>query len=188
MSTLTMVLAQPQIRPYRPGLLVLRSWNGSLAAQDSIVMQDIRRFIGLMLFVLLAGCNRAPNTVSLCGSIVIDDQPVRNGRIDFLPIDGTPGASAGAAIVDGRYQIPASFGVRADGIYLVRIIGLRKTGRIGMNRSDTGEGKQAELQENFIPAIYNSQSTQKLLVADQPDRSNVDFRLEANATAAHTSF
>jgi hypothetical protein len=38
-------------------------------------------------------------------------------------------------------------------------------------------GPPVEVAENFIPAIYNRQSSLKVRVADLPDKNKVDFPL-----------
>ena len=58
--------------------------------------------LGLLLAFLCAGCSA--NAGSISGDVTFEDQPVQDGRIDFLPADGN-GQPAGAAIVNGRYSI-----------------------------------------------------------------------------------
>jgi hypothetical protein len=140
-------------------------------------MWNHRRLMCLTLLTLLASCNSGPKTVGLEGDVSYDGRPIENGRIDLVPIDGTPGASAGASISAGRYEVPAAFGVRPDGVYQVRIIGLRKTGKTGMSRSDASGAQSIELQENFIPAVYNAQSTMKLNVSELADKKKTSFQL-----------
>ena len=52
----------------------------------------------------------------------------------------------------------------------------RKTGEKEPNRIQRG-GPPLDVMENFIPAVYNSQSTLRVRVADLPDKSKVDFQL-----------
>jgi hypothetical protein len=140
-------------------------------------MQTIWRLVGATLLMLLAGCNSQPNMIALEGEVSYDVAFVENGRIDLIPIDGTPGASAGATIVGGKYAIPAAFGVRPDGTYQVRITGLRKTGKRGMSRNDSGGSQSVELLENFIPNVYNAQSTLKVSISALADKKNANFQL-----------
>jgi hypothetical protein len=130
----------------------------------------------VVLILLVSGCHSGSNTIGISGEVTYDEKPIENGRIDFLPIEGTEGASAGATIVAGKYAIPAEQGLRSDGAYEVRIIGLRKTGRTVQNRTDSGAAT-VELQENFIPAACNQQSTLKLRAAEMSDKGKVDFQL-----------
>ena len=91
----------------------------------------------------------------------------------------TPGPSAGANIANGRYEIPANkWGLSPNGTYLVRVSAYRKTGKTERVRAmPGGSPAEIEVKENIIPAIYNSQSTLKVRVADLPDKNKVDFRL-----------
>jgi hypothetical protein len=135
-----------------------------------------RLLLCVVLMLLVSGCHSGSNTTGIKGEVAYDGQPIENGRIDFLPIDGTDGASAGATITGGKYAIPPECGLRSVGAYEVRIIGLRKTGRTALNRTEPGAAP-VELQENFIPPVYNQQSTLRLRVAEVPDKNKVDFQL-----------
>jgi hypothetical protein len=65
---------------------------------------------------------------------------------------------------------------------MVRITALKKTGT-RITDLKLG-GPPVELEENFIPAIYNSQSTLKVRVRDLADKNQVDFRLGKTPAAA----
>ena len=51
------------------------------------------------------------------------------------------------------------------------------------NRLDPG-GPLVELQDNYIPAIYNIESTLKVHVAELTDKNRVDFQLGATSPPA----
>ena len=70
-----------------------------------------------------------------------------------------------------------------DGTYQVRITAFRKTGKTAPNRIEPG-GPPLELQENFIPPMYNDQSTLKVRIAELTDRAKVDFPLGKAAPGA----
>ena len=135
-----------------------------------------RRWIWPCVAILLAGCGARSSLVGLQGNVTFDGRPIETGRIDFLPIDQTPGAAVGATIAGGRYSFPAEKGIRPDGVYQVRITGFRKTGKTAPNRIAPG-GAPVELSENFIPPAYNEASTLQLRVADLPDKTKADFSL-----------
>ena len=126
------------------------------------------RLTCLVSLVLCAGCDSGPLTTGLRGEVSFDGQAVQRGTIDFLPVENTAGPSAGSPITNGQYEVPAEGGVRADGIYTVRIIGLKKTGRMSRGH---------ETEENFIPPAYNTTSTLKLRISDVADKNKVDFHL-----------
>jgi hypothetical protein len=131
---------------------------------------------------LLAGCSSRPKTYDLQGEVSYAGQAIDRGQIHFVPIDNTPGHAAAAQIADGHYQLPAKWGLLADGAYLVRIEGYRKTGRKERNRYDP-TGPLIDVQEQFIPATYNVQSTLRVRVAELSDKTRADFRLGDPATS-----
>jgi hypothetical protein len=126
---------------------------------------------------LLIACNSRPNTVGLQGEVSFGGQMVERGTISFLPVDGTVGRSAGAPIVNGRYEVPSEGGLLPEGTYQVRIIGLRKTGKMEPTRLKDGPAA-VEVETNFIPAAYNSQSTLKIRVSELLDKNKADFSLK----------
>ena len=65
--------------------------------------------------VLCAGCNSGPQTARLQGEVSFDGRPVEKGKIDFMPVDGTAGGAASAAIVNGRYEFPPKTGAAVHG-------------------------------------------------------------------------
>lgn len=138
------------------------------------------RLTCLVLLVLGIGCSSANETTAVQGDVKFEGSAVERGKIVFIPVDGTNGPSAGANIGNGRYAVPGDkWGLLSDGVYLVRITAVRKTGRMEPpppNMARFG-AKPVEQEENFIPAIYNSQSTLKVRVSDLPDKTKVDFLL-----------
>jgi len=130
----------------------------------------------LLVFLVLAvcaGCDSGPKTVPVAGEVTFDGQPVQKGSILFIPVDETPGRSTGASITDGRYSISKEGGPLAGGTYAVRIFAMRKSGKkIADPMSLSGE--LTEIEENYIPAAYNSRTTLKLVISESP----LDFRLE----------
>ena len=142
-------------------------------------MQNPRRATCLLALAVLAGCSSRAALVGLQGEASYEGQGIERGSIEFIPVEQTPGASAGAAIAQGRYEIPARWGLLPNGVYQVRITGYRKTGRMMPRAPGPSDrsGPPAEVQENFIPPQYNLQSTLKVRIADLSDKSHVDFRL-----------
>lgn len=124
-----------------------------------------RLFLGLLLVVV--GCGKsAGDRVGISGTVTFDGQPVQSGSISFRPSESTRGPSAGAAIVDGAFVVPADKGVAA-GQYRVEILGTRKTGR---SFNDPVFGA-TDVDEQYIPARYNNRSE---LTADiRADNSNL---------------
>jgi len=134
------------------------------------------RYSWLLTFLALTvcmGCDFGPKTLPVAGEVTFDGQPVQKGRIQFIPVDGTPGRTTGGSITDGRYAIAKEGGPLADGTYAVRILGMRKSDKkIADPMSPSGALMQIE--ENYLPAAYNSRTTLKVVVCE----SSLDFRLE----------
>jgi hypothetical protein len=51
------------------------------------------------------GCGGRDGRPSVAGSVSFQRQPIQKGTIEFLPISGTRGPSAGGAITEGQYNI-----------------------------------------------------------------------------------
>ena len=89
-----------------------------------------RYLLGLCIFVaflpFVAGCGDGRLGVS--GSVTVNGQPMESGTINFRPTGDTKGNSAGAGIVDGKYEVRSEKGLK-PGKYKVTIQGYRKTGR-----------------------------------------------------------
>jgi len=107
----------------------------------------------LSLAVLLAGCGGSPR-LAVTGTVTLDGTPLKEGYIQFRPLPGTPGPTAGAEIVDGRFSIAEEKGTFA-GTFRVEITAMRDTGGTVM---DDMTGKNLPAHEQYLPAQYNSQS------------------------------
>jgi hypothetical protein len=72
------------------------------------------------LFLLHAVLKSGP---TVTGTVWLDGELLLNGSIRFVPVKGTTGSDAGAAIRQGKYQIEKGLTV---GKYKVEIQGMRK--------------------------------------------------------------
>lgn len=136
----------------------------------------MRHSIWLLALVMIVGCNARPKTFDAQGDVTYDGKAIERGKITFVPVDSTPGHSATASIANGRYALPAKWGLLPDGTYLVRVEGYRKTGKTQPNRDDPS-GPPIDVLEGFIPAAHNTQSALKVRVADLADKEHVDFHI-----------
>lgn len=135
--------------------------------------------ISLMLvFPLLltsSACNHSIER-SISGNVTFDGAPLKSGEIQFKPLEGSQGPTAGALIVNGRYEIPAvAQGVKAQHKYRVEITALVGQGR--MSPDPNSPSGQSELLENIIPERYNTQSTLQVTVSSNPSENSFDFDL-----------
>jgi hypothetical protein len=106
-------------------------------------------------FPLLAGCSGQRADVS--GTVQLDGQPVDEGAIQFIPVEGTTGPSAGGIIKDGRYHITGDRGVTV-GKNRVELRAFRNTGR--KVQDPTGlPGVKTDERVQAFPPEYNDRST-----------------------------
>lgn len=137
----------------------------------------------ILLAVLVAlaatGCNRGPGLLRIYGTVTVDGQPVEKGTIEFIPIEGTHGPSTGGSITDGKYDVAARLGPLEGGTYQVQITGMRKTGKTTANIFQPG-GPPLELEDNFIPAKYNRESTLKATITAETAKDGLDFHLKSS--------
>lgn len=79
------------------------SWRWPLVALVAIVAGAIA----------LAGCHRQPARFAVAGHVRLDDQPLDQAVIVFVPVDATRARKTGSEIVAGAYSIAARDGVSA---------------------------------------------------------------------------
>lgn len=106
--------------------------------------------IGLLAML---GCGHG-GRVPLEGTVSLDGRPLKDGTIQFRPLAGTNGPTAGAQIVDGKFVIPVQ-GSPFVGKFSIEITATRLTGRKVPN--PIGSGMVDECKQ-FLPSRYNSES------------------------------
>jgi hypothetical protein len=104
----------------------------------------------------LVGCSSKPHEIS--GTISYAGEPVPEGSIRFEPAD-RQSASFGGTISNGQYRVSVSSALIRSTTYVVRIDGLRKTGRQLPAGPPFAEGTLVDETAQYLPAIYNSTST-----------------------------
>jgi hypothetical protein len=134
----------------------------------------------VVLLIAFAGCgDGGPERVVVAGRVTLNGAPVDNGFIRFFPIKGTAGPMWGAQITDGEYRADGKGGVPV-GTHRVEIEAFRKV-KNAQPAADVfedfgGEGP-ATLEEQVIPAHYNSQSTLEITVETGQGEIRKDFEL-----------
>lgn len=115
------------------------------------------RCLGFLLcgvvIVSLPGCGNS-GRVAVDGTVTLDGQPLDQAQIEFIPMAGTPGPTAGGDIIAGKYLIAADKGPFA-GKYRVRIV---KSGPTGRKTFDPRSNSMIEEYGPILPARYNEQS------------------------------
>lgn len=126
-------------------------------------------------FVLLAGCGSHSPGMRVWGTVTYQGQPVQEGQIILVPIEGTPGPSTGGPVVNGRYEIPSSLGPYARGVYRVEITAMGEEKTYSPNAS--GEGPFYTVRQQLLPACYNRQSPLRITISPDPEKNQHDFLL-----------
>ncbi len=122
---------------------------------------------------LLVGCD--DGKVEIRGLVQYEEKPLEEGMITFEPADGK-GPSTGEMIANGKYELTGD--KRAmPGDKIVRIVGMRATGRKVPAGSPSPPGTMIDEVIQCIPANYNDQTTLNITVT--PGKANThDFDLK----------
>lgn len=124
-----------------------------------------------------SGCGSGK--VPVHGSVLFADKPVEKGMITFEPADGK-GPTTGGHITEGTYELEGDAGA-LPGEKIVRIVALRKTGRMIPAGSPAPPGTMVPEVTQCIPSRYNDRSTLRVQVA--PGGTNThDFDLQPDST------
>ena len=130
----------------------------------------------LVLSLILAanpGCKQHSERAAIDGVVRFKDgRPIDRGSIGFSPADEETSATAGAAIIDGRYHISREKGL-SIGRYVVRIYASALT---TPHREAPGQLNMATPQE-LISSAFNTQSTLVATVRSANDQ-RFDFEVE----------
>jgi hypothetical protein len=135
-----------------------------------------RRFLLLAFLALLSGCGRS---ATVEGTLTLDGTPVEAGHITFVPIEGTAGSGARAAIANGRYAIGRATRIQ-PGVYRVEVSARSKTGKKIPVGSPAPRGTMADEEVEAAPAQYNKKSTLRQELKAGAN-TNVDFALSTKA-------
>ena len=115
------------------------------------------------------------NLATVQGNVTFDGQPVEQGSIVFEPADGV-GQVAGGTIQNGKYLLASEGGV-VPGKMIVRISAVKATGRKVKAGPPAPPGTMVDEVSQFIPAIYNENSTLAIEVA--PGKVTQHFELRS---------
>jgi hypothetical protein len=142
----------------------------------------VPRFFAMLAVGAMLGCGSGPpdkfNRAAVEGEVTLDDAPLAEGDILFIPLSG--GAMAGGKIKDGKYKLTRNEGPTV-GANRVEIRSVQATGRIiespvtPEGEGAPGDNKVMEHKE-LVPKRYNNESELKFDV--QPSAVNTaNFKL-----------
>ena len=126
-------------------------------------ISSLSRICSLLCAIVLLsmlGCGQS-GRVSVEGTVTLDGQPLKNAQIQFHPLPGTAGPTAGADIVDGKFAIPTSGGPFV-GKFEVQII---KLGLTGKKVFDPRSNSMIDEYIQILPTRYNAKSELEAEVA-----------------------
>jgi len=133
------------------------------------------------LLVNLQSCGRPSDPyerIVVSGVVHVNGKPLEQGRITFVPMEGNSGPVAGSDINNGRFQTSREQGP-GIGQYRVKVIGIRKTGRMvpgveGSGSENDSNAMTAEIKQ-FLPPEYNEKTT---LTVEITEASSQDLKFE----------
>jgi hypothetical protein len=111
-------------------------------------------FPALACLTVLGGCGKDSLRQAIDGTVTLDGAPLAKGYISFRPEVGSPGPTAGAEVVDGKYSISTEGGTFA-GKFRVEITASRRSGK---KIPDRFTGELVDEYAQYLPERYNTQS------------------------------
>jgi hypothetical protein len=128
---------------------------------------DHWKAVALFGVLLVCGCTE-PTTGIVTGAVKVDGTPATTGAIAFFPIDGKS-PTAGAEIIDGRYEATVPLGSVKVEIRVPKVVGERKL-------YDTPDSPVKQVMAESLPAKYNDAS--ELTLDVKPGENQKDYDLK----------
>lgn len=131
-------------------------WNGQL--------------IAALVLAACAGCSAKSNEGLVRGTVTLDGQPLREGRILLVSADQSS-PSAEAAIAAGQFEAKAPLGQKRVEIRAPKITGKKKM-------YDTPDSPAIDVVVELLPAKYNVNSELTMSVDGAEQTKNFDLKSE----------
>lgn len=150
-----------------------------------MLCNPLNRYLWLAAVISAScGCARedGPTRFAVRGAVLLDGQPLKAGRICFLPAEGIPGPAAVGVITDGFYEIPRQSGPVAGRHHVEIEADLSLP--FAMDDEQAYAAAMAQSLQNFIPRQpipprYNRRTILQVDVSDTPEANKFDFDLWA---------
>lgn len=123
--------------------------------------------------LILVGCNDS-GRLSLNGTVTFDGEPVEKGYVQFSPLPGTTGPTAGADVQDGAYEVASVRGL-FEGSYRVDVQAWVRSGKVSIDPV-TGEKTVGGDLKQILPSRYNKDS--ELTIDISGGQRTFDFNLD----------
>ncbi len=132
-------------------------------------MSLLRRGVSCLLLCLLVGCGNRDTieTVKVSGQVTLDDKPLENGLIQFVPQNGR-GAIAANEIHDGKYAVDVVPGLMRVEVTSPKVVGQKQA-------SSIPGSPVVDLLAERVPREFNAES--KLHVDISREKTKFDFSL-----------
>src|SRR5262245_2399977 len=132
----------------------------------------MRRAQALLLLaaLILAGCAPAAKTAPVSGTVTLDGQPLKEGRIQFIPLAGDTG-TAGAVVTDGKFLAEVPITKMRVEINANKVIGKKKV------YEQSPLSPAVDIVQDLIPARDNTGSKEVLDV--QRGKQEVTYQLQS---------
>ena len=126
--------------------------------RNASAMRTIHLGASALCILCLFGCaDSGPPTAEVSGTVQLDGRPIEEGSIQFIPVEGSRGPSAGGVIQDGKYHIPRKKGVTVG----TNRVELRAFKNAGTKIQDptAPPGVRTEARVQAFPPEFNDRST-----------------------------
>jgi hypothetical protein len=125
--------------------------------------------LSLILTAALAGCSdRYGGRLAVRGEVKLAGQPLKEGSITFVPLDGQ-GTQSGGPVVAGAYSVPRASGLK-PGKYLVQLTA--GDGKTPHDEEAAAPGGSTNIVSvDLIPEEWNTRSTQQVEVKKDGDNT-----------------
>jgi hypothetical protein len=161
------------------GRIVMRAVSiASVLHTRRLAYGKMARLCGICVVIATCfGCeNRGPRRAAVSGHVTLDGQPIDEGVIQFLPVEGTLGPETGGVIAKGQYEIPQRRGA-VVGTSRVELRASKKTGR--KIQDPTGRpGVLTDEYKEMFPPSANTNSSLVREIKDDLNRLDFDIRTE----------
>ncbi len=146
-----------------------------LVQTDSVTNRWVNELAIVLYCLLVAGCSdHQLNTKIVFGNVSCGGEPVADGYVRFVPIEGTPGPASTGKIVDGKYRIDQRGGVPV-GKHRVEIVARKKTGK---KVYGTYNLEPAQIDETVLLGPSEHEGTTSPLVREITDDSDGQIDIE----------
>ena len=123
----------------------------------------------LLLLVAIAGCPGFAAHGKVNGTVTLDDRPLKEGNVRFVPVDGKS-QTASAKITDGKFTAAVPVGEMRVEFSAGKVVGKTKM-------YDSPDSPTVEDVWELIPERYNTKTELKIKVSR--GTNEVQFRLKS---------